>query len=166
MPQQPTEELTTDRLVLTPLRIDDATEMVGVLSSNAIYSFTGGNPPEIEELRGLYRSQVSGPPLGAELWHNWIIRLLDAGGAIGLVQATVIDNSADVAWIVAPAWQRRGYAQEAANAMCDWLRLHGTVTITAHIHPDHTASNRVAAAVGLHATDEVDPDGEIVWSSA
>ncbi len=35
-------------------------------------------------------------------------------------------------------------------------------TITAHVHPDHAASARVAELASLLATDEVD-DGERVW---
>lgn len=159
-----TPELTTERLVLTPLRVDDAREMVGVLSDAALYTFTGGAPPELEQLQSLYRHQVAGPKSNGEVWHNWVIRL-SGGGAIGVVQATVMGESADVAWIVAPAWQRRGYATEAAHAMCEWLLSNGVRALAAHIHPDHVASNRVAAAVGLSATEEIDSDGEVIWRS-
>jgi RimJ/RimL family protein N-acetyltransferase len=159
-----TAELTTKRLVLTPLREDDAAEMVGVLSDAALYTFIGGSPPGVDELRTRYRRQVKGPRRTGEIWHNWIIRL-NGSGAIGFVQATVQDESADVAWMIAPAWQRKGYATEAAGAMCEWLRAAGIETITAHIHPDHLASNKVALAIGLESTGQIDDEGEMIWSS-
>jgi RimJ/RimL family protein N-acetyltransferase len=160
-----TEELTTKRLVLTPLREDDATEMVQVLSFAALYSYTGGEPPSLEELRERYQQLLDGPHSPREVWHNWVVRIADAGGAIGVVQTTIRDTTADVAWMIAPPWQRRGYATEAAIAMCEWLERYGVETITAHIHPDHVASKRVAEAVGLKPTDEIDDDGEAVWRS-
>jgi RimJ/RimL family protein N-acetyltransferase len=46
--------------------------------------------------------------------------------------------------------------------MIEWLEARGAVTITAHVHPDHAASQRVAERAGLVATDEVE-DGERVW---
>jgi RimJ/RimL family protein N-acetyltransferase len=35
--------------------------------------------------------------------------------------------------------------------------------VVAHIHPEHIASGKVAAALGMHRTDEVDSEGELVW---
>ncbi|MEX2251932.1 MAG: hypothetical protein WD895_07645 [Acidimicrobiia bacterium] len=54
---------------------------------------------------------------------------------------------------------------EAATAMCDWLAAHGTSHVTAHIHPHHVVSGRVATAIGLQPTAEVDSEGEVVWES-
>ena len=139
--------------------------MVGVLTDSALYAFTGGTAPDLEALRQQYQRQTAGSPRTGEAWHNWVVRQKDSGGAIGFVQATVIADSADVAWTIGPAWQRRGYASEAAAAMCDWLLSTGVRVLTAHIHPDHTASMGVAVAIGLTATDETDDDGEVIWSS-
>lgn len=165
MGRRVTPELATERLVLSPLSEDDAREMVGVLSDAALYRYTGGRPPDLDELRVRYRNQVAGPRDSDEVWHNWVMRLAGARGAIGFVQATVQGDHADVAWVVAPAWQRRGYATEAARAMCDWLESDGVRSLTAHIHPDHVASNVVAERLGLTRTGEMDADGEAVWSS-
>lgn len=156
-------ELRTDRLVLTPLEVEDAAEMVTVLADPALYEFTGGSPPSLDKLEHRYRAQVIGPPRSEEVWHNWILRLLGPKTAIGFVQATVVGGSAELAWVVGLAWQGRGYAIEGAMAMRDWLAAMGTTRFTAHIHPDHHASGKVAIAIGLHRTTEVDKDGEVIW---
>lgn len=156
-----TEPIATERLTLTPLHPSDASEMVSVLSDPDLYFFTGGEPPALEELEERYRFQTAGSPRDGEIWHNWIIRL--HGAAIGFVQATVIDGSADLAWVLGTAWQGLGYATEASLAMRDWLSAGGVTRFTAHIHPDHVASQGVAARLGLDATDRVDDDGETVW---
>jgi RimJ/RimL family protein N-acetyltransferase len=160
-----TAELHTERLVLTPLRVTDASEMVGVLADTDLYSFTGANPPDLEEVESRYRAQVIGPARQDEAWHNWILRLVRARIAIGFVQATVINDSAEFAWVVGTNWQNQGFATEAAKAMREWLTAEGVGEFTAHIHPDHAVSRKVATAIGLRATAEVDSVGEVVWRS-
>lgn len=160
-----TPALITDRLVLAPLQPDFATEMVEVLADPALYTFTGGSPPTHDELEARYRAQVAGPEDGNEVWHNWVIQVAPEAIAAGFVQATVVGDAADLAWVVGVPWQGHGYASEAALGMRGWLANSGVARFTAHIHPAHVASGRVAAAVGLHPTGEIDSDGEAVWAS-
>lgn len=155
--------LRTNRLILKPLEPADAAEMVGVLSSPRLYEFTGGSPPSLPELEAQYRFQVAPRP-DEEIWHNWIIQLTEQQEAVGFMQATVIGDEADIAWVVGVDWQGRGMATEAATSMCDWLVTQGVVRLSAHIHPKHVASERVAASIGLVQTDTVDEDGEVVWA--
>lgn len=156
------ETISSERLTLTPLDPSDASEMVSVLSDPDLHVFTGGVPPTLAELEERYRFQEAGSPRDGEIWHNWIIRR--EGAAIGFVQATVIDGSADLAWVVGKAWQGSGYASEAARAMRDRLAASGVLRFTAHIHPDHVASQAVANRLGLSPTGQVDEEGETVWA--
>ena len=156
-----TESISTSRLTLTPLAVTDATEMVGVLSDPALYTFTGGKPPTLTQLEELYRRQSAGCPWDGEVWRNWIVRL--DGTAIGYVQATVKGDSADLAWVVGSPWQGSGYASEASQAVRDWLADRGAARFSAHIHPDHTASRAIATKLGLQPTDQLDDDGEMIW---
>lgn len=158
-----TEEIRTERLVLTPLRVEDASEMAGVLADPELYTFTGGDPPSADELFARYAAQVAGPDGEAEVWHNWILRSRVSGAALGFVQATVVDGAADVAWVVGVDWQGQGFAREGAAAICAWLAGTGVRSFDAHIHPSHIASQRVAMAVGLRSTGEIDGDGELIW---
>jgi RimJ/RimL family protein N-acetyltransferase len=49
--------------------------------------------------------------------------------------------------------------------MCEWLVGQGVSRVTAHIHPRHIASQRVALAIGLTVTGELDDEGEAIWAS-
>ena len=98
-------------------------------------------------------------------WHNWIVRSRTTGSAVGYVQATVTGDTADVAWLVGVLWQRQGIGIEAASAMCAWLATRGVHRLTAHIHPDHVGSAKVAARLGLIATSATDAEGEQIWSN-
>jgi RimJ/RimL family protein N-acetyltransferase len=161
------EPIETARLTLEPLRVEHAGEMVEVLGAPALYEFTGGAPPSLERLRARYARQAVGhSPDGREGWLNWVARDRDTAVVVGTVQATLTTrdgrHEAEIAWVIGAAHQRRGYATEAAGGMADWLRVHGTQTLTAHIHPDHEGSMAVARHLGLTATDVID-DGETRW---
>lgn len=161
------EPIETPRLTLEPLQVEHAGEMVEVLSAPALYEYIGGRPPSLEQLRARYTRQAVGhSPDGCQGWLNWIARDRETGIAVGTVQATLTAAdgglTAEIAWVVGAAHQRRGYAKEAAAAMVEWLRAKGIDAITAHIHPGHKASIGVAARLGLTATD-VAEDGETRW---
>lgn len=160
-----TTEFTSLRLTMSPLGVEDADEMFAVLNDQALHEFTGGEPATLDELRGRYAALVAGSGSPSEEWFNWIVRRHTDGAAIGYVQATVHRDRAYIAWVIGTPWQRNGYATEAARALVDWLTGGGTSVIVANIHPRHVASQRVAASVGLHPTDEID-DGEVVWTNA
>lgn len=155
----------TKRTVLSPLRVSDADEMVTVLADVALYEFTGGEPPTPDSPTDRYRHQTAGSGKADEAWCNWIIRTDDDGRAVGFVQATVIGDSAEVAWVVGVRDQGRGLATEAATGMCEWLTANDVRRIEAHVHPDHVASQVVAAHIGLVQTHELDDEGEEIWAT-
>ena len=160
-----TESIATARLDLTPLAPADAAEMMDVLAGDDLYRFTGGSAPTLEALHERYTGQALGHSAdGSEAWHNWIVRTRPDGEAVGFVQATISDEGrqAEIAWLVGLAWQRRGYATEAARALVTWLDAQGVERITANVHPDHVASESVARRVGLLLTDRL-VDGERAW---
>jgi RimJ/RimL family protein N-acetyltransferase len=164
------EPLRTPRLRLDPLTVADAEEMVPVLADPALYRFTGGSPPSAGDLRRRYRAQVAGSsPDGAQGWLNWVVRESATGRPVGYVQATVEQRpsgrSAEVAWVIEPRSAGRALASEAAAAMVGWLRARGIAPVTAHVHPAHCASARVAERIGLVRSGVV-VDGEDVWTTA
>jgi RimJ/RimL family protein N-acetyltransferase len=158
-----TEKLDTGRLFLEPLRVEHAGAMLAVLEDSCLYEFTGGKPPTSEELVERYQHQIAGPDRPNEHWHNWIVRRVDTSDVIGFIQATVVDDSADLAWLVGMGHQGHGFAGEAAQAILGWLQHHGIARFSAHIHPTHQASGRVAAAIGLSRTEAEDDEGEEIW---
>jgi RimJ/RimL family protein N-acetyltransferase len=178
MPPEPTPPLRSARLVLEPLRVEHADELVQVLADPALYTFIGGEPPTLDRLRDRFGRMLAGSGGPQEQWHNWILRLDGAAGAaIGTVQATVVGESgagsgagsgfrAEVAWVLGTRWQGRGYAAEAAAALVDWLRGLPVAAVAAHIHPDHAASEAVARRISLVGTGRFDQDGEQLWQLA
>lgn len=150
-------------LTLRPLTVEDAAVMVDVLADPELYTFTGGEPPTLPELERRYGEQARGEsPDGSERWINRIVEV--DGRPVGYVQATVPvdDGPAEIAWVIGRSWQGRGYARAAAQRLADELRADGVTRLVAHIHPEHTASQRVASAIGLVPTTMI-VDGEVRW---
>jgi RimJ/RimL family protein N-acetyltransferase len=159
----------TARLSLEPLRADHAAEMAPLLDDDALHRYIGGRPATRSELRDRYRRQSAGrSPDGQEGWLNWVVRHRASGTAVGIVQATLRRDgerlTAELAWVIASRYQRRGYAGEAAIGMAAWLGHQGVRRLVAHVHPEHQASMRVAERLGLAPT-EVVVDGEVRWAT-
>lgn len=166
LPPDAEMRITTARLELTPLTADDAEDLFPVLDDPELGRFTGEEPPAgLEELRERFAFwSTRRSPDGDELWLNWVVRLRLDGRAVGHVQATVGDDDAAIAWVVGTAFQRLGIATEAGVALVAWLRTAlGVPVIRGMVHPDHVASQTVAARIGLRPTDRR-IDGEIVWT--
>ncbi|HEY2602207.1 MAG TPA: GNAT family N-acetyltransferase [Thermoleophilaceae bacterium] len=156
--------LTTERLALEPLRVEHAAEMVDVLADPSTYEYIGGEPPSEAELAARYLRQTGGrSPDGRQVWLNWVARRREDGDAIGTVQATVSeDGSAELAWVISTSAQGNGYATEGTSAVIAWLRDQGITAFVAHIHPEHSASVRVARRLGFERKNCV-KDGELRW---
>jgi RimJ/RimL family protein N-acetyltransferase len=158
--------ITTERLRLDPLRVEDADEMVAVLDDERLHEFVGGRPAKLAELRVHYARLVAGSREDDEVWLNWIVRRRSDSQPVGTVQATLRDGrrSALLAWVIGVEWQKQGFASEAVLALVGWLRAQGVSDVAAHIHPAHVASGAVAARAGLEPTED-EVGGEQVWRS-
>lgn len=160
------EPIPTPRLLLRPLAVEDATELVRVLDDPALHTFVGGAPLGPAALRGRYERLVAGSPDPAQVWLNWVIQHRAEGSLVGTVQATLTgpgaDRTAEVAWVVGTAWQGQGLATEAAAGLLRWLAAQPVRRVVAHVHPDHRASAALAWTIGLRPTDRM-LDGEVRW---
>jgi RimJ/RimL family protein N-acetyltransferase len=156
----PTEErLLTPRLELAPVVADDAEELTEVFADERLYVFLGSHPITTEELRAQFDRLAAARLANQEgtAQRNWTVRRRADSRAVGMVQAAFSDQgrAAEIAWAVGVAWQGQGIASEAALAVVGWLERRGVATITAHIHPDHHASAKVATRAGLRPTGAI-----------
>jgi len=144
--------------------VADASAMARVLSDPSLYRFTGGEPPSVDALTRQYTAQVRGcSPDGRAAWINRVV-LVDEG-PVGYVQATVPmdDDVAEIAWVIGRPWQGLGYAKRAAELLVEELTGRGVHRLVAMIRPDHVASQRIAAHLGMRDSSEM-VDGEIRWT--
>ena len=161
------EPLRSSEVCLAPLQVSDAEELAPLLADPALHRFIGGEPPDLAELRSRFARQCEGvSPDGREVWLNWVVRTGAAQHAAGTVQATVTESEdgrvAELAWVIGTAYQGRGLAKAAALLVARWLSRHCVEHLRAHIHPEHRASQAVAASLGLCPTECIS-EGERRW---
>jgi RimJ/RimL family protein N-acetyltransferase len=163
------EPFETQRLWLEPLTEGHADQLAEVLSDQALHTFIGGRPDTLEELRARYRRITAGSPDPQVSWCNWAVLLKPGRQPVGTLQATITDRdgelAGEIAYVVGTAWQKRGIAREMARGLVEWMSAQGVARIIAHVHPDHSASSAVVAALGMVATP-VRVDGEVEWELA
>ncbi|RPK70940.1 hypothetical protein EES45_35205 [Streptomyces sp. ADI97-07] len=69
--------ISTCRLDLLPLHVEDAGEVAAVLSDPALHTFIGGTPDGAPVLRSRYQRMSAGSPGPAVAWLNRVVRLCE-----------------------------------------------------------------------------------------
>jgi len=86
-------------------------------------------------------------------------------GLCGFTGPPGVDEAVEIAYGIAPSYQARGHASEAARALIDYAVASGQVrTIRAHTLPEENASAKVLRKCGFTFIEEVNhPDDGLVW---
>lgn len=117
-----------DRLVFEPLRQAHAFELINALTDPRVYEFIEGSyPATYEDLAAEFDRFEAGPPEGKrhERWWDYAVRLGERGQTIGRLEATLVDDWAEVAYLFGPEYWGRGYASEALTWLHGQLRQDG-----------------------------------------
>ncbi len=148
------ELIETARLRLEPLRVEHAEEMASVLDDQSLHEYTGGHPETLEQLRARYARQVAGQSAdGTQGWLNWIICHRETEAVLGTVQATLYEaagggTSAEIAWVIASARQRQGYAKQNTGQVI--VSVPGTGEVLTL--KNHSSSSAVGLASDIGGT--------------
>jgi ribosomal-protein-alanine N-acetyltransferase len=85
-------------------------------------------------------------------------------GLCGFTGPPDSESIAEIAYSIAPDYQGKGYATEAAMALVDYAFQSGRVeSIRAHTLPQTNASTRVLQKCGFVRAGESIDEGKIVW---
>ena len=148
------------------MSVSDAAELHALLWSPDVNTRTDDGPAaSLRDVQArIRRWEPRRSPDGAEIWLNWTLRLKDDQTVVGRMQATVTDRWADLAWVIGRRFRKQGYATEAGQCIAVWLvELFDLGAVRATIHPNNTASQRVATNVGMRRSGERTSDGDEVW---
>ena len=144
--------LTTERLLLRPLSLDDADQVQRLFPQWEIVRYLNAIVPWPYPPDGAltyYRDSALPAVARGDEWH-WTLRLHSAPeqiiGAIGLIRAEA-DNRGF--WI-APPWQRQGLMTEAVIAVNDyWFNVLGFPVLRAPKAVANTGSRRISQKTGM-----------------
>jgi len=144
--------LITGRLVLDPLRVDDAETMFKYRSDPDVGRYQGWTPRTVDEVVAFIRSNATVTPGQRDTWSQLAIRFRGTTTLIGDLGLHFTSNKdeAEIGVTIAPQHQGRGYATETLRAALDYLfgpmaqhRVFGSVD------PRNAASVRLLESIGM-----------------
>jgi len=157
-PSGVTDDLTTDRLVLRPLRESDLEALAAIYADPQVMRFLGGPRTREDARTGLGWMIAAHHEQGFGLWAT---TLRVDGTLIGrcgiLVQDVAGHTEHEIAYLLGSQWWGRGYATEAAAAIRDHARAElGLGRLISLIDPENEPSKAVATRIGMeHERDIV-----------
>lgn len=143
--------------------VEDETGAAGLLGrrvANGIHSYLlSASPQFFEGLR-----TASGP----DPWRFGYVIIEKENdlviGQCGFTGPPDETGTVEIAYSIAPAYQGRGYATEAAQALIEIARCETRVRlICAHTLAEENASTRVLEKCGLRKVGEAMEDGLLIW---
>jgi RimJ/RimL family protein N-acetyltransferase len=158
-----TTRLVTERLVLRPLRTEDAEALYDMYCDPAVMRYMGGPYlGTLEELEERLEQRIAEHEadgfglLGTELRETG--ELIGRCGHLRWNIEGCIET--EVGYLFAHAHWGKGYATEAARALIgDAFKRLSASRVISLIHPENVASQRVAEHNGLHFDREVSVEG-------
>lgn len=162
--------IATDRLDLHPV---PAVALEALIAGDAdrLDALTGARfarplvpPPLMADALPFMLERVREEAADARWWTPWLLRRREDGAALGMAGFAGppdADGAVVLGYCVYPAFERNGYASEAARGLVAWaLAQPGVSRVRATVPPDHGASRRVAERAGMRvvgtaADDEV-----------
>ena len=135
----------------------------GFRVADGVREFLAGPEVSAEFLARLQEATIADP------WKDGfaILHLADKIiiGLCGFTGPPGADETVEIAYGIAPLYQSRGHASEAAQALIDYAVTSGQVrTIRAHTLPEESASTKVLRKCGFSFIGEVNhPEDGVVW---
>jgi RimJ/RimL family protein N-acetyltransferase len=166
-------KLTTERLVLEPLKESHAAELFRVLVDPIIYTFLHERPPFTEEeLRARYRfleKRLS--PDGSVQWLSWVMRDRAEDGLGYVLVERHAHGAAGLSVVLAPRAWRNGFAREAlACVIRELAQEDGVKAFFATISPRNDAALRLFEKLGFRPRERAEFDlravdgGDLIYS--
>ena len=149
-PQLPAGALETERLILRPLKLEDA---------DRIYECWASDPQVTEYLTWGPHSSVEVTRQLVDLWVRayrdpgtvrYGITLKDGGDLIGMIDVVTWHSGVpELGYVLGRAYWSQGYMTEACRAVTEYLFKRGCPSVLIEAHTDNVPSNIVAEKCGF-----------------
>ncbi|HEY0232195.1 MAG TPA: GNAT family protein [Dokdonella sp.] len=143
----------TERLLLDPLRADDATALFGYRGDEEVAKYQGWRPASEDEAAAFIATQSTQTFGAADSWCQLAIRTRENGelvGDFGVHFPASKDDPIEFGLSLQPAHQGKGYAREAMQAAIDLaFRSWGYRRLVGSVDPRNTASMALCRSLGL-----------------
>jgi [ribosomal protein S5]-alanine N-acetyltransferase len=158
MTQLPSQDelpsLTTERLLLRPMRVGDAADVFSYARDPAVLRFTTGIPPRhVDETRRFLEDSLTLPSN-----RMWALELVGNPTVVGAIEFGLQSpESGSIHYALAKPHWGRGLMTEAVDAVCGWAfdTLAALVEIRTSVVDSNVASLRVLEKCGFVRTELV-----------
>lgn len=142
--------ITTDRLTLRRLKIEDREEFFRYRSLPEVYKYQSFTPKNIEEIDDF----INNNPINFNIVDTWFqLAICNNGGILmGDIGIHFLQDNeqVEIGYTLSPKYQGEGYAIEAIKAVINYLFLDlKKHRITASVDPDNTKSIRLLEKLGM-----------------
>ena len=139
------------RLSYELLRQSHAAELQYALCDPRVYACINASCPTPAELEASFARKEAGAPAcrSDECWLDYTVRLIGSGVALGRLEASVIGERAELAYLFGPGFWGQGYASEGLVWLHDVLRgSHDVSEFWATVEPANIRSIRLLEGTG------------------
>jgi RimJ/RimL family protein N-acetyltransferase len=154
------EELLTERLRLRRSRPEDAEAISAYRSDPDVHRYQGWERTDVEGVRNEIEEMAGRLPGEPGGWVQFSVEEREGGRLVGDVGLCAVDGEPGVVKIgytIAPAFQGRGYATEAVQALVDYaFDVLGADVVRAHASAENVPSIRVAERVGMRLVERME----------
>ena len=156
--------LETDRLILRPHRASDFDDCLALWSDEATVRFIGGQVQDGQAVwfRMLrYAGMWSLLGFGYWLFEEKATRRFIGEGGLADMRRGIpqLEGVPEIGWALSPDVVGKGYATEAARAICHWAdTVLAAPSLRCIIEPANIASIRVAEKIGFSVIETVEGD--------
>lgn len=158
----PDNVLTSPRLTLRPWTVDDAAQALEIFGTKDVARWLAPAMRQVPDVPAMacvleawaMESARMVAPLG-----RWAVELPDdktVVGAVALLPLPPGGEDVEIAWQVSPAFQRRGYATEAAHTLLTWAFEQSLPEVFAVSRPGNRAARGVIDRLGMEWVGETD----------
>jgi len=137
-------------LQFEPIERAHADRLADALLDPAVYRFVEGpHPTSISELAEHFERLSKGPAADGVRWWNISVFAAETHEGLGQLQATIIDDRAEIAYLFGSKHWGQGYAQEAMAWFQEKLAEDGAAeTLWATVAPSNERSVRLLKRLG------------------
>ena len=156
------------RLTLMPLTERDLHELIEAPAAfaqrHALAIAEGACAPAFIYERALANMQAAPDWAGVLSTRLYVLDGERVVGSGGVKAPPLADGEVEIGYGMAPAWQGKGLATQAARVLTDEALAHGASQVSAFTTPDNTASWKLLQRIGYRRDGEtIDPDDGLVW---
>ena len=151
-PAPPGVRLTTERLVIRPLRKGDESDVLAYRGRPDVFRYLRNEPLTAAAVGRFVAEESSAIRLDRDDDGALLAVELDGRviGDVSMHRGRLTDRQADIGWVFNPEHQGHGYATEAARASIAWgASAAGLRRITSVIEPANRRSRAVAERLGM-----------------